>query len=334
MDRVATNGAARVIDGFQVVERTYCRDDHFPSIGLANIHATVPGVEENKEKILRALKVFREFGVNIVIFPEFALSGYFWEDERACRAYMDTALIENHVDWIKQELWPLCTQELRGIVLNNLTAGPDNKYLNRTIFVSPEIADPLDRDHAYDKIFIPGIEKIFTASGTDNRLVLRSPRLETTVGFTTCYDYLFVELLRRYAFDDQADAIVQIASWRGASSREYPLMNIHTDLYYGQLWDTVMSASSAQNQLWTIAVNAVGRHDISGATFWGGSGIWAPSGIRLLQASHFLEELLIVHNLDLRGARDFERADFDYEFDFREVHRSMKESNASEESID
>ena len=54
----------------------------------------------------------------------------------------------------------------------------------------------------------------------------------------------------------------------------------------------------------------------------------------LVQASHFLEELLIVHNLDLRGARDFERADFDYEFDFREVHRAMKDSNAREESID
>ena len=69
MERVATNGAARVINGFQVVERTYCHDDHFPSVGLANIHATVPGVEENKEKILRALKVFREFGVNITILP-------------------------------------------------------------------------------------------------------------------------------------------------------------------------------------------------------------------------------------------------------------------------
>ncbi len=327
-------GAVPVIDGFQVVERTYSEDGHQPTVGLANIHAVVPGIEENKAKIERALRIFGEFGVNVAIFPEFALSGYFWDDERACRDYMDQALTEHHLDWITGTLLPLCTGDLRAIVLNNLTAGPDGKYLNRTMTIAPGVPDPLDPEHAYDKVFLPGIEKLYTASGTNNRLVVERERGPMRLGFTTCYDYLFTELLRRYAFDDHVDAIIQIASWRAASSRDYPLMNVRTELYYGELWDSVLSASSAQNQVWTIACNAVGRHGITDAAFWGGSGIWAPSGIPLVQASHFNEELLIVHNLDIRGARQFELDDFNYEFDFRQVYRSMDGGTVAEESID
>jgi len=327
------HGAVPVVDGFQVIERSYSADDALPSVGLANIHAVVPGIEENKEKILRATRVFRELGVNVAIFPEFSLSGYFWDDEPACRAYMDEALTENHLAELDEELRSLCTGTLRGVLLNNLTAGPSDKYLNRTIFISPRVPDPLAPEHSYDKVFLPGIEKTYTDSGTDDRLVLRGEAIEATFGFTTCYDYLFTELLRRYSFEDRVDAIVQIASWRGAASREYAYMNVRTDLYYGRLWDTVIAASSAQNQLWTIACNAVGRHGITGEAFWGGSGIWAPSGINLVQASHFYEELLVVHNVDIRGARQFELDDFDYEFDFRQVYRNMSDSSAREDRL-
>ena len=57
---------------------------------------------------------------------------------------------------------------------------------------------------------------------------------------------------------DEVDAIVQMASWRAAGDRDYPGMNVRTDHYYGDLWDYVMPASSATNQVWTIACNAVG----------------------------------------------------------------------------
>ncbi|MBA3747624.1 MAG: carbon-nitrogen hydrolase family protein, partial [Solirubrobacterales bacterium] len=95
--------------------------------------------------------------------------------------------------------------------------------------------------------------------------------------------------------------------------------------YYGQLWDSVMAASSATNQVWTIACNAVGSHGVSGAAFWGGSGIWAPSGICLVQASHVDEELVIVHNVDIEGAQESEKDDFDYAFDFKQVYRPMQD---------
>ena len=239
-------GTVPVIDGFQVVERTYAHNDDFVSVGLANIHAVVPGIEENKAKVERAARVFAKLGVNVAIFPEFALSGYFWDDEPACRAYMDQALTENHVDWILEALLPLCTGELRGIVFNNLTADPSGRYRNRTMLISPHVPDFFSSEHSYDKIYLPGIEKKYTVSGRDDRLVVDSKAKTGKFGFTTCYDYLFSELLRKYSFEDKVDAIIEVASWRGAASREYPGMNVRTDLYYGDLWDKVLAAASAQ----------------------------------------------------------------------------------------
>ena len=283
----------------------------------------MPDIEANKDMILRAARTFKERGVNIAVFPEFCLSGYFWDEREDCLAYMRDAVAEQHGDWIEGELQPLIGGDLEAIVLNNLTAAPDDddRFLNRTFVVGTD-ADYLADENTYDKVFLPGIEKQFTDSGRDDRLVLdtRHGRL----GFTTCYDYLFSELLREYSMREEVDAIVQIASWRAAGGRDYPGMNLRTDHYYGELWDTVMPASSATNQIWTIACNAVGRHAVSGAEFWGGSGIWAPSGLCLIQGSHVNEELLVVHNVDIEGARDSEKDDFDYAFDFKQVFRPLE----------
>ena len=68
------------VDGFLVVERVYSEGSGLPSIGMANIHAEVPDIEANKDKIVRAVRVFKERGANVVMFPEFCLSGYSRED--------------------------------------------------------------------------------------------------------------------------------------------------------------------------------------------------------------------------------------------------------------
>lgn len=310
------------IDEFTVVERCFSSNPEFISVGLANIHADVPDVEANKDRIERACRIFRDRGVDVAIFPEFCLSGYFWDDEDACRRHLERATTERHLGWIDERLRPLLDEEFRGIVLNNITrAGDSDLYYNTTFLVTRAHPDPLDVRMTYHKVFLPGIEKRYTLSGGDDRLDLDGAM--GRVGFTTCYDYLFSDLLREYAMLDEVDVIVEIASWRAAATRDYAEMNVRTDLYYGALWDMVMASGSATNQVWTIAVNAVGRHPISDATFWGGSGIWAPSGLKLIQASHFNDELLIVHNIDLKGVRRAERDDFDYAIDFQEIYRPM-----------
>jgi predicted amidohydrolase len=241
---------------FPVIERTYCDEPSFPSVGLANLHAVVPGIEENKAKIERACRQFKQRGVNVAVFPEFCFSGYFWKDEDACWAYMEQAVTERHLGWIDSYLRPLLDDTFRAIILNNLTHGPGRKFFNTTFVIADDVADPLADGYSYQKVFLPGIEKIYTESGNDDRLLVTGHIRQEKLGFTTCYDYLFNDLLREYAVIDQVDAIVEIASWRAAATRDYPGMNIRTDLYYGDLWDNVLAASSATNQVWTIACNA------------------------------------------------------------------------------
>ena len=318
---------------FRVVERTYSSDPTLLSVGLANIHATVPDIEANKDKICRVADIFKSRGVNVAVFPEFSLSGYFWEDVEGCRRYMDSAVTENHIDWIEDSLKPLLDDNFRAIILNNLIRGPNGKYFNSTFPIAKDY-DYLTPGNSYQKIFLPGIEKTYTATGQDDRLVIDTRVGSGRFGFTTCYDYLFNDLLREYAISDEVDAILQVASWRAAATRDYPSMNVRTDSYYGDLWDSVMSASSATNQVWTIACNAVGRHGITNVPFWGGSGVWAPSGMKLIQASHFFEELLIVHNLDIKGASAAEHNDFHYAMDFREIYRPLAGSRGFTRMLD
>jgi len=320
-----------IVDGFAVVERTFVDEDG-ASLGLANISAAVPDVEANKAKILRVARIFKERGVNVAIFPELCLSGYFWEDEERCRPYMEASAIENHRDWLDGELAPLLDDTFRGIVLNGLFRGPGGQLFNRTFVLGGQDRDYLSSENTYDKVFLPGIEKEYTVSGKDDRMVLDGAF--GRFGFTTCYDVLFGDLLREYCLGDEVDAIVELASWRAAAVRDYPGLNVRTTSYYGDLWDNVLPAAAATNQVWVVACNAVGRHPVSGAVFWGGSGIWAPSGMKLIQASNVEEELLIVHNLDIRGARAAERDDFDYAIDFHEIYRRLGESRAITRTID
>ena len=118
-----------------IVQRTFSDDPDQLSVGLAQIHAHVPDIEANKAKILHACQVFKEHGANVALFPEFALSGYFWDERDDCLAYMREAQTERHVDWIENELKPLLDDNFKGIVLNNLAEGPDGRFYNRTMVI-------------------------------------------------------------------------------------------------------------------------------------------------------------------------------------------------------
>jgi predicted amidohydrolase len=308
-----------------VIEREYSGDADGLSVGIANISATVPGIEANRDKVLRAATAFRDRGVNLAVFPELCLSGYFWEDEEECWRYMREAALERQADWIEGELQPLLDGDFTHIVLNGVSEGPGDRLVNRT-FVLGRDAEYLSDEETYDKVFLPGIEKTYTESGRDDRLVFEHSGCR--LGFTTCYDVLFGELLREYRIRDEVDAIVEVASWRAGAVRDYPGLNVRTDHYYGELWESVLPAAAATSQSWVIACNAVGRHGVTGATFWGGSGIWAPSGLELVRASRVDDELIVVHNVDIRGAREEENESFDYAIDFREIYRPLGESRA------
>jgi len=197
----------------------------------------------------------------------------------------------------------------------------DGDYFNSTFILNPEI-DYRKEEYIYDKVFLPPTESPYFRQGADKRLSIDTKW--GRFGFMICYDICFVELARQYAFIDRVDAIITIAAWHSEAIREYSLMNVRTNHYYGFIWDLMNSSKAAYNQIWCLGANWVGVHHKSGEYFWGGSGLWTPSGMRLLQASNINEELLIIRNVDIKGQKDKEQDRFNYQIDFENLYRYMK----------
>ena len=100
-------------------------------------------------------------------------------------------------------------------------------------------------------------------------------------------------------------------------------MNVKNDHYYGFTWDLMASGQAAFNQIWIIACNAVGKQKKGDYEFWGGSGVWAPSGMNLFQGAHGSEELIVIHHVDIKGQTRFEHEDFHYKKDFIEIYQPI-----------
>jgi len=75
---VARTASSEMKDEFIIIERVFSQDEKNMTIGLANMKAIVPDIEANKDKMARAVEIFKSKGVNVAIFPEFTFSGYFW----------------------------------------------------------------------------------------------------------------------------------------------------------------------------------------------------------------------------------------------------------------
>ena len=205
------------------------------TIAMANIrnHVCVnagcdASIEENKRKMVAIIDQLKKQHVNMILFPEFSLTGYFWgRDHEPVWAYMDKGVLNKHKAWLKNEIPSRIDNELKYIIFNSIrknpkTAGYKKKFLNSTYVIDKQFdCDDFSADektHIYDKTFLPGIEKIYTTTEKTDFLVIQTKW--GRFGFTTCYDMCFAQLYQEYALVHNVDAIIQLASWRATGSGE------------------------------------------------------------------------------------------------------------------
>ena len=316
----------------RLIERDFSDREQCPSVLVANLHITAD-IATNLSRMEEVVQLAHEKDANIVIFPELCVTGYVWDDAGGGEVMQLLDAGENRavaatIDRIRDSL----RDDGRGpeYVFYNNVRRKEGEFYNST-FVLNRSLDYNREEYIYDKVFLPPLEQRYFRQGTDKRLTIQTRW--GTFGFLICYDLCFVELAKNYAFRDHVDAIVTMAHWASEAVREYPRMNIMTDHYYGYLWDLMNSSKAAYNQVWSLAANAVGPHDISGSYFWGGSGIWAPSGMNIVQASNITPELILVRNLDLRGQLSRERDDFNYKIDFARFYQHMAEDDSASQRL-
>ncbi len=315
----------------RLIERDFREKENCPSVLLANVRPSAD-VTANLSRMEDIVQLAHEKKANMVIFPELCVTGHVWDDvddpeDRRVTNILREGENENIAKTIKRIRDSLVDdgQGLEYVFYNNARK-KYGEFLNSTFVLHASI-DYRREEYIYDKVFLTPIEQRFFKPGTDKRLTIQTKW--GSFGFLICYDLCFVELARRYAFRDRVDAIVTMAQWRAEAVREYPRMNIMTDHYYGFLWDLMNASKSAYNQIWSLAVNTVGPHDVTGDYFWGGSGIWAPSGMSLIRSSHITPELILVRNLDVKGQRHLERDDFDYQIDFARFYKDIREDGST-----
>jgi len=291
-----------------IVEKFFSENLENISIGIANINPKTKDPEGNKNSIIEALNQFSEKKVNLVIFPEYCLSGYFWENEKECRFYMEKACLDHLTDWLDEIVRLYINKTLQYIVFNGLIKNREdsNKYFNIS-FVLDQTGNYFDQDRTYKKTYLPRFEKDYISSGINDTLVLKTAWGK--FGFLTCWDIYFPRLVQKLVNIKKVDALIVNAAWRKQGEREYKGLNIKEESYYKFLWNLISPALAFQNQVWVLAANAVGPHSLEGVDFCGGSGIWSPSGINMLKGSDIKEELLILHNIDMIHEVEVERND-------------------------
>ncbi len=313
--------------GMRLVERDFSDNEDCPSILLANIHLA-SNVSTNLSRMEEVVQTAHEKGANMLVFPELTVTGYVWSEHEGHGVIelLEEGENGNITSTLKRIRESLCSdgRGLEYVFFNNVRK-KNGGFYNSTFVLSQSI-DYRDEEYIYDKVFLPPIEQEYFRQGSDKRLTIDTKW--GRFGFLICYDLCFVELSKNYAFRDHVDAIITMANWPSEALREYPRMNIMSDHYYGLLWDLMNASKAAYNQIWSLGANMVGRHAVTGDYFWGGSGIWAPSGMKIIQASNITEELVLVRNVDIKGQRFKERDDFNYQIDFARFYTQMKEDGS------
>ena len=159
--------------------------------------------------------------MNIAVFPEFCLSGYFWDAREDCLDYMREAVAEHHAELDRARAAAAARRRPRG----DRAQQPDRGRAARTASstarsssaatpTTSPTSTPTTRSSCRGSRRTTPTAAATTASCSSTR--------HGRLGFTTCYDYLFSELLREYAMVEEVDAIVQIASWRAAGQPRLP----------------------------------------------------------------------------------------------------------------
>jgi predicted amidohydrolase len=316
------------VESYRIVDVTFCQDSRYPTFMLANINPRFD-IEYNLKRLEEITEAAHRNDADILVLPELVISGYLWGAGHNKDVHDQLKASLNHQPEVKATLDRINESLTRSgaglkmVFFGNSRYDPNRDRLHDTAFI---MAPGLDYNTVfYDKIFLTPLEKLYFHRGTDQRLLLDTAWGK--FGVVICYDMCFVELGKRYAFEDEADVIISLSAWRAEARREYPMLGIKIDDYYRYIWNLMHSAMAAHNQVWSIGANYCGVFDKSSGRYCGQSSIWSPSGIPLAKASGDEEELLIIRNVDIRGHMRHQAIEhFNYSLDFNEVYREIKET--------
>ena len=250
------------------------------TVGLAQLDVALGDRKRNLERHRQWIRQAAEAGVELLVFPELSLTGYFLKDlvpESAIR--LD--------DPILRELGELAKDV--DVVLGAVIEDPDHRYFNASLYFSGG-----DLVHLHRKVYLPTYgmfdEKRYFASGDRFRSVKTS---FGRAGMLICEDIWHLSSAYILSLEGVDMIICPSASpGRGITTDE----RLGTAESYGLLCRTYAQFLTS----FFLYCNRVGYED--GANFWGGSMVIGPNGDIIAQEED-ADEALVVASLDLGDVR-------------------------------
>lgn len=246
------------------------KSDRTVTVAAVQMDPQFNAATKNREAILAWGREAAGMGVELIVFPECALSGYVFESKAEAQQVAETIPGPTSA-----ALTELCADLRVHMVVGLLeTAGDD-------IHNSVLIVGPAGLVTVYRKTHMPvlGVDR-FARPG-DVLEVVQTP--VGALGPLICYDLRFPETPRVLALKG-AEIIVHATNWPRPSA-DFP--------------DFVTKAAARASGVFIISANRVGEE--RGTTFLGRSQIIPPNGRPLAEADDH-SEMIITADLDLRLA--------------------------------
>ena len=220
-----------------------------------------PDLEANLEKIKEFLNHAAKKNVDLIVFPECALTGYPPKD-RTTLDYVDHESTEKALGDLKQR-----AKELHiAIAIGTAWKDEENVWRNRSFFID-ENGEILAH---YDKIQQTGHERKFFVDGK------RLPTFQwrgLRIGMLICMDMRFPELWRLMR-KDGVNLMLHLASAMGNDEWKVPVL------------EGTMRCRAAENGYFIVSCNNAGPIPMMV------SGIYTPRGLMLAKANYAVDELI------------------------------------------
>lgn len=250
------------------------------TVGLGQIYPKLGDVKANLAKHLDFVRQADAQGVDLLVFPELSLTGYYVQDlvpEVAVRATRDDEVFRAMLD----------ASASMDIVFGFVHADTRQRFYIASAYLSRG-----ECLHIHHKVYLPTYGmfddgRYFDQGGSIRAFDTRFGR----IGMLICEDFWHMSA-PYILWQDGADLLVFISNSpsRGVSASEGGRLTVSR-------WvELINQAYASAFTAYVVHVNRVGYED--GRNFWGGSSIANPDGEFLTRGQYF-DEALIVQEIDL-----------------------------------
>lgn len=240
------------------------------SVALAQISPTLGNLERNLEKCERIIEQAIRDRIDLLIFPELTLTGYFIKDIVASVAISrESAILQKLIEYSKRV----------SIVIGAVEETPDFKFYNAAFYLEGgEIV------HIHRKVYLPtyGLfdEHRYLAPGNQIRA------FDTKFGrmaILICEDLWHPTAVAITALDGIHYLIgVSCSPGRGIEASDRLGSSI--------TWERLNRTYAQIYSIYVLYCNRTGFED--GINFWGGSEIISPSGEQVIKAMYIQEDFI------------------------------------------